>query len=79
MHMFVAGADVVRWKLIALTPEGPYRLTMHHPRGSIVEYFKDPGAAMNRETELQELLTVVGKQGQSDPARAWIAASSGVN
>ena len=79
MQMFVAGADVVRWELIALTPEGPYRLTMHHPRGSIVEYFKDATTALNRETELRELLIVIGKHGQADPTRTWLAASTGVN
>ena len=38
MNMFVAGAELVRWELTAVTREGPYRLTMHHAHGSIVEY-----------------------------------------
>ena len=77
--MFVAGADLVRWDVTALTPEGPYRLTMHHPRGSIVEYFKDAATALSRETELQALLTVVGMHGQSEPSATWIAMAGRVN
>ena len=53
MNMFVAGAELVRWELTAIRPDGPYRLTMHHARGSIVEYFRDVTSAMNRQTELE--------------------------
>ena len=77
--MFVAGADVVRWEITALTPDGPYRLTMYHPRGSIVEYFKDVTRAIARETVLHQLLAVVGTHGQADPSRTWIAVTGGVS
>lgn len=79
MNMFVAGADLVRWELTALTPDGPYRLTMHHARGSIVEYFRDVTSAMSRETELEALLTVVGTHGQSAPSAVSIAMAGGVH
>ena len=79
VNMFVAGADLVRWEVTALTPDGPYRLTMYHPRGSIVEYFKDAATAMSRETELQALLTIVGTHGQSEPNATWIAMAGGVS
>ena len=79
MNMFVAGTDLVRWELTALTPDGPYRLTMHHARGSIVEYFRDVATAMSRETELEALLTVVGTHGQSVPSSTWIAMAGGVH
>jgi hypothetical protein len=68
MNMFVAGNDVVCWEVTALRPDGPYRLTMHHARGSIVEYFRDVWAALSREAELEALLIVAGTHGRSVPA-----------
>jgi hypothetical protein len=79
MNMFVAGAELVRWELIAVTREGPYRLTMHHAHGSIVEYFRDIAAAMTREAELEALLKVAGTHGQSAPSTTWIATAGGVH
>ena len=51
-----AGADVVRSELTALGVDGPYRLSVAHARGTIVEYFSDTAAALNRQGELEDLL-----------------------
>lgn len=79
MNMFVAGADLVRWELTALAPQGPYRLAMHHANGSIIEYFRDIAAAMSREAELEALLKVAGAHGQLAPRTTWIATAGGVH
>ena len=79
MNMFVAGDDLVRWELTALEPEGPYRLTIDHARGSIVEYFRDVSTALNREAELEALLVVAGTHGQSVPGTTWINVGTGVH
>jgi hypothetical protein len=55
-NCFMAGADLVRWELIALGQDGPYRLAIHHASGSIVEYFETVTAALLREKALEELL-----------------------
>lgn len=56
MSAFMAGSELVRWHLVAMRPEGPYRLTLQHGRGSIVEYFTTTEAALRREQELEQLL-----------------------
>jgi hypothetical protein len=55
-NCFIAGGELVRWDLIALGQDGPYRLAIHHAAGSIVEYFETVIAALLREKELEELL-----------------------
>jgi hypothetical protein len=56
-NIFVAGTNLVRWELTSLGSDGPYRLTMHHPHGSIVEYFRGMPAALVREAALEKLMT----------------------
>ncbi len=56
-NIFMAGVDLVRWELTSLGADGPYRLTMHHPHGSIVEYFHALPEALTREAELERLMT----------------------
>jgi hypothetical protein len=75
MNLFVAGRDVICWDVTALDSDGPYKLVMHHARGSIVEYFRAPEAALAREAELEALLLVVGAHGQSRPDTRTSAAS----
>ena len=48
--------DVVRSEVISLGEEGPYQLTVVHARGTIVEYFSDTTAALQRQGELEALL-----------------------
>lgn len=55
-NVFMAGPDLVRWDLTACGEHGPYRLTIRHANGSIVEYFQTTIAALEREAELEELL-----------------------
>lgn len=47
----------VRVELTALTPRGPYRLTVEHPSKTIVEYFDTPFAALVRHAEIESALT----------------------
>lgn len=56
MNLYTAGTDLVRSELTALGPHGPYRLTVDHGRGSIVEYFQSLRVALAREAELEQLL-----------------------
>jgi hypothetical protein len=56
LNFFMAGPELVRWDLIALETTGPYRLTVHHAQGVIVEYFSTPASALRRQHELEDLL-----------------------
>jgi len=58
--VFTAGSDLVRWHLVAIDAGGPYRLTVHHARGTIVEYFTTTDAALKREQEIERLLIAAG-------------------
>lgn len=70
---------MIHWEVTAVSPEGPYRLVMHHARGAIVEYFLDMNAAMSREAELEALLVVVGTHGRSTSHPTWVAAGGTVH
>jgi hypothetical protein len=50
------GAELIRTEVAALGARGPYRLTISHSRGIIVEYFHTAKAALARAAELEELL-----------------------
>jgi hypothetical protein len=56
INFFMAGPEMVRWELAAVESDGPFRLTVHHANGVIVEYFETPAAALMREQELEDLL-----------------------
>jgi len=56
INFFMAGPEMVRWELTAVESGGPFRLTVHHANGVIVEYFGTPAAALIREQELENLL-----------------------
>jgi len=55
LNVFSAGRDLVRWEVTAVSPDGPYRLSVHHSGGSIVEYFTSVSDALERERELEGL------------------------
>ena len=57
-NFFMAGRDVVRWDVAALESNGPFRLTIHHPAGTITEYFPSASAALAREQAIEALLTL---------------------
>jgi hypothetical protein len=47
----------VRVELMAVTPRGPFRLTVDHPAKKIVEYFDTPFDALVRHAEIESALT----------------------
>lgn len=55
-NFFMVGAERVTWEIITIREGGPYRLSVFHPRGTIVEYFTTPAAALAREQEIETLL-----------------------
>ena len=55
LSFFMAGPEMVQWELTVDT-NGPYRLTVRHAQGVIVEYFQTSAAALLREQELEDLL-----------------------
>jgi hypothetical protein len=67
-NIFMAGADLVRWEIVALGNAGPYKLSVLHPRGTIVEYFTTTDAALRREQELERMFLTPAP---SDSATAW--------
>lgn len=54
--VFNVGPEVIRTEIAALGARGPYRLTISHSLGIIVEYFHTSKAALARAAELEELL-----------------------
>ena len=50
------GPELIRTDITALGARGPYRLTISHSRGIIVEYFHTAKAALARAAEIEELL-----------------------
>ena len=63
----MAGPDLVHWQLTAVEQAGPFRLTIHHAQGTIVEYFTDSTAALLREQELEGLLVAARGDGHVGP------------
>ncbi len=54
-NFFMVGAERVMWEIRSINDGGPYRLSVFHPRGTIVEYFRTTAAAVEREQELETL------------------------
>jgi hypothetical protein len=63
-NCFMAGAEMVRWELTAMAANGPFRLTVQHSRGTIVEYFEQSTAALVREQEIEGLLIAARGMGR---------------
>ncbi len=55
---------MVRWELTAMAANGPFRLTVQHSRGTIVEYFEQSTAALVREQEIEGLLIAARGMGR---------------
>ena len=66
-NLFMVGAERVTWEIVTIGEGGPYRLSVFHPRGTIVEYFTTTAAAVQREQEIEALLLA---STASDPAPA---------
>lgn len=67
--LFNAGPDLIHTEISALGAKGPYRLTIRHGRGIIVEYFHTAKAALARAAELEELLLSARGAGRSRVSR----------
>jgi hypothetical protein len=77
LNIFMAGPDLVSWDLTALGSNGPYRLTIHHSSGSIVEYFASVTTALLREGELEDLLVAARSAAVSAPGVAGAVPVAG--
>jgi hypothetical protein len=55
LNFFMAGPEMVRWEL-TVESNGPFRLTVRHAQGVIVEYFNTSSAALLRQQEIEDLL-----------------------
>jgi hypothetical protein len=60
---FQCGPDPLTSDLVALGQDGPYRLTIRHSHGIIVEYFHTTAAALDRQGALEDLLGRVAFHG----------------
>jgi hypothetical protein len=69
-NFFMAGSDRVSWEIVTVASDGPYKLSIVHPRGTIVEYFTTSAEAVKREQELEALFLA------SPAARAVAACAS---
>ncbi len=56
-NFFMSGQDIVRWDVAAVEATGPFRLTIQHPAGTIVEYFHSASSALERERPIENALT----------------------
>jgi hypothetical protein len=56
---------VVRIELVAVAPNGPYRLTVEHPAKRLVEYFESPFDALHRWADIEAAFS-----GRHDPVMA---------
>ncbi len=64
----VFACDFVRAEVVSLGEDGPFRLTVFHARGTIVEYFADTTAALKRQGELEDLLDAA-RRATPDPVK----------
>ncbi|HZP47687.1 MAG TPA: hypothetical protein VFB07_04090 [Vicinamibacterales bacterium] len=51
----MAGSERVTWEIVTVASGGPFKLSVVHPRGTIVEYFATAADAVKREQELEAL------------------------
>jgi hypothetical protein len=52
---FMAGSDRVTWEIVTVADDETYRLSVVHPKGTIVEYFSTTAGALRREQELEAM------------------------
>ena len=57
LNFFMVGSERVTWELVSVDDTGTCRLSVSHAGGVIVEYFTSTAAALQRESELEALLT----------------------
>jgi hypothetical protein len=56
-NFFMVGSARVTWELVSVDKTGVCRLSVAHAGGVIVEYFTTTAAALQRESEIEALLT----------------------
>ena len=57
VSFFMVGSERVTWELVSVDNTGVCRLSVSHSGGVIVEYFTSTVAALQRESEIEALLT----------------------
>ena len=57
VSFFMIGLERVTWELVSVDNTGVCRLSVSYSGGVIVEYFTSTAAALQRESEIEELLT----------------------
>jgi hypothetical protein len=57
VNFFMVGSERVTWELVSVDKTGVCRLSVAHAGGVIVEYFTNTAAALQRESEIEALLT----------------------
>jgi len=57
MNFFMIGPERVTWELVTVDKPGVCRLSISHAGGVIVEYFTSTAAALQRQEEIEALLT----------------------
>jgi len=67
---FMAGSEMVRWEIVTLSATGPFKLSVLHPKGTIVEYFTTAAAALRREQEIEALFLV---SVTAEPSTTWVS------
>ena len=63
VSFLLLGPQTIRSEVSAIDNGESFRLSMSHPGGTIVEYFKTPGAAMRRQHEIEGLFLGVPHAG----------------
>lgn len=63
VNFFLVGSEMVRWEINSVGHE-ICRLTVTHPNGTIVEYFRTAAQALEREKEIEGLF--LGSRGNNE-------------
>ena len=61
---------MVRWEIVTLSATGPFKLSVMHSKGAIVEYFTTAAAALRREQEIEGLFLT---STTGEPATTWVS------
>jgi L-asparaginase/Glu-tRNA(Gln) amidotransferase subunit D len=59
VNFFMVGSERFTWELVSVDKSESCRLSISHTGGTIVEYFTNATAALQRQQELESLLTGV--------------------
>ena len=65
INFFMVGSERFTWELVSVDNSKACRLSISHSGGTIVEYFTSATAALQRQSELELLLTGTANHGAS--------------